>query len=65
MFKVKGVDCVDIAFGGVWLDFLHEFGCPMCNHCDGGREWCISMILAEEFIGLVGRVITLLGRGSD
>ena len=37
----------------------------MCDHCDGGREWCIIMIPTEEFIGLVDRVITSLGRGCD
>ena len=65
MFKMKGVDCVDVVFGGVWFDFLHELGCLMYDHYDDDREWCIAMILAEEFVGLVGRVITSPGRGSD
>ena len=37
----------------------------MCDRCDGGREWCITMVSIEEFVGLADRVIASPGRGRD
>jgi len=65
VFKVEGVYSIDVTFRCLCFDFGHEFSDPVCDDCDGGGEWCISIVLAEEFIGLVGGVVAPSCGGCD
>ena len=50
IFDMEGAERVEISFSCIGFDFLHEYGKPMCDRFDGGRERCVLMEGAQGFV---------------